>query len=501
MQNFDFLIIGTGAGNIVLDAALDAGLKCAVVEKGHFGGTCLNRGCIPSKVLITPADYIHEVEHLKRCGILKGELKIDWPSLKEAVFAKTAEHRDILEEYLAESNLTVFQGTAEFKDNHTIIVNKNDGEKEEVAADTIVIAAGARTNVPPIDGLDQVEYLTTETFFADKFPDRPYKSLTIVGGGVIAVEFAHLFATYGTEVNIVQRNVALVPRMDREISNSLYKSYTANPNISVFLNQNTLSASQDESGITLKIQDKKSCEEREITAEALLIAPGVISNGDSLHLERTDLTYDKRNYIYTNEYLETAVPNIYALGDIVGHQQLRHKANHEAEVLAHNLFGAGSEKGQARRQVNYEIMPAGVFSYPQLASVGASEEELKERGVDYRVDKFYFADTAKGYAMGYRSEEYDDFVKVLAAKNSGEIYGVHIVGPNATVLIQPYVNVMNLAKTSQPRYHEEIASDRTQYERQENFQALDIDACAAIADAPVIHPAASEVAIWACEKL
>lgn len=496
MKKFDFLIIGTGAGNIVLDAALDAGLNCAVIEKGHFGGTCLNRGCIPSKVLITPADVLREVERLRGLGILQGELSINWQNLKQAVFAKTAEHQAILEEYQAEDNLTIYQGIAEFVDNYTVQVSGPDGTTELITADTIVIAAGARTNIPPIEGLSQVDYLTSESFFGDKFPEQPYKSLTILGGGVIAVEFAHLFASYGTKVNIVQRNVALLPRMDREITQSLEKAFHEDPLIDVYLRQNTLTASQDANGITIKLQDKVSGEEKFITSEALLIAPGVISNGDLLHLERTGLALDDRKYIHTNEYLETSLPHIYALGDIVGHQQLRHKANHEAEVLAHNLFG-GQEQ---RRRVNYEVMPAGVFSHPQIAAVGLSEEELKERNIEYRVSKFHYADTAKGYALGIRPEDRDEFVKVLSAVDSGEILGVHIVGPEATVLIQPYINIMTLAVKDLPYYHPEIASAQTKKDRQAKSEVLVFDTSKAITETPVIHPALSEVAIWACDN-
>ncbi len=497
MKHYDFLIIGTGAGNIVLDQALEQGLSCAQIEKGDFGGTCLNRGCIPSKILITPADLMREVARLRNLGILKGELEVDWSNLKDRLFAKTKENQDILAEYKAEANLDVYQGTGYFVEDKVLQVKQKDGStSEKITADIIVLAGGSRTNIPPIKGLDKVTYLTSETFFQKSFPKKPYQSLTIIGGGVIATEFAHLFANYGTKVNIVQRNVRLVPKLDHELSATLLKHFE-DRGINCFLNQNSLQVEQDNLGIHLTIEDKSTKNKQTLTSEALLIAPGVVSNADLLQLDKTTIKTDERNYVLTNEYLETSVPNVYALGDLVGQQQLRHKANYEAEVLAFNLFSP--EAKERRRQVRYDFMPSGVFSDPQLACVGMTEEELQSKNIAYKVGRFDFADSAKGYALGIDHSE-NLFTKVLLSEDD-QLLGVHIAGPNATDLIQPYINLLYIAQSTSPIYNSEIATRRTVQERKLAPRQLRAHYAEALSDAVVIHPSLSETSIWAASTI
>ncbi|NLJ94208.1 MAG: NAD(P)/FAD-dependent oxidoreductase, partial [Clostridiaceae bacterium] len=197
MRKFDYLVIGAGAANIVTDAAIDSGKTVAIIEKDRFGGTCLNRGCIPTKSLITPLDYKQDFERLKSLGLVEGEFKINYDKLKERTLNHSQKHSQlVLDEYQNEENVTVFQGEAFFTGEKTLQVRLNDGTlSEELTAENIVIANGAKTRVPDdIQGIQDIDYLTSEKFFGDSFPDKPFKSLTILGGGVIAAEFAHFFS-------------------------------------------------------------------------------------------------------------------------------------------------------------------------------------------------------------------------------------------------------------------------------------------------------------------
>lgn len=501
MKHYDFLIIGTGAGNIVLDAALDAGLRCAQIEKGKFGGTCLTRGCIPTKTLITPVDMKRDLEALKRTGVIKGDIEIDWTALGKRMWDKINESKDILEEYREEDNLDVYQGTGFFTEDKVLRVEYDDGTlSEPMTADTIVIAAGARTRTLDIENLEDVGYITSETFFGDKFPERPYKSLAIIGGGVIAAEFAHLFNGLGTDVTIIQRNCRLVPRMDIEIAQTLGKSFAA-AGIRTEFNKDTVRVERDGDEKVLIAVDHITGEESRYRAEEILLAPGVVSNADTLKLDNTSITVNDADYIVTNEYLETSVDGVYAMGDINGRHQLRHVANYEAEALAYNLTEA--KDGGRRKAVRYDIVPAAIFTYPQIGSVGMTEEQarlsddVKQPGVGY----FYYGHTAKAFAMGIKPDDEDHYAKVIADLDDNRILGAHIIGPEASVLIQPYVNLLNTGHFEQPVIAPEIGSERTARERRERERFIEPNTLDAVNDTMVIHPALSEVAVWAASAV
>ena len=206
MKKYDLVVVGSGAGFIVLDAALERGLSCALVEKDQFGGTCLNRGCIPSKMLVYPADLIREAERAPKLGVDLGKPKVDWQRLGERMFEKINMNKYIREEYLDTPNLDVYEGTAAFVDGHTMQVAFKDGTvSPPFTAQRFVLAGGARSRQPQIEGLSAINPVTYETFFGPRFPKKPWKSLTIIGGGIIATEFAHIFSAMGTQVTIIGR--------------------------------------------------------------------------------------------------------------------------------------------------------------------------------------------------------------------------------------------------------------------------------------------------------
>lgn len=481
MKKYDLVVVGSGAGFIVLDAALDRGLKCALIEKDQFGGTCLNRGCIPSKMLVYPADLIREAERAPKLGVTLGKPKVDWQLLGERMFEKIGANKEIRQAYMNTPNLDVYEGTASFVDAHTMHVTLKDGTvTEPFTAERFLLAGGARSGHPDVEGLDAIDPLTYEQFFGARFPKKPWKSLTIIGGGIIATEFAHIFAAMGTKVTIVGRAPQLLRGEEPEVSAFLADQYRAF-GIRLLLGHTAIKASRVGGKKRVTARCVETGKLTGVDSEEVLVASGVVPNSDLMRVDLAGVTTDANGWINTNEYLETNQPHIFALGDINGRYAFRHKANHEAEVLAHNLYAQAE-----RRHVDYRKVPWAVFSFPQLARVGMTEQEAVEDGHKVFVGRNYYSQVASGYAMGYQEGDLDDgFVKIIVDEH-GTLLGVHIIGFQAAALVQPYVYLMNAA--SMPRKH----GDHTH---------VDIGTYEPLARSMVIHPALSELTAWAFDNI
>ena len=329
-KHYDLVVIGTGAANIVVDAAVRQGLHIAIVEKGKFGGTCLNRGCIPTKILVTAANYVREIKEAERLGVVSGPASINWQTVSDRLWGFLNPASQGTRDYYASmENIDIYEGTASFTDKKDLHINLNDGSQADISGDKIILGTGAKTNIPVLPGLEEAGYVTSESLFGDKYPQKPYKSLIIVGGGPIGCEFGHVFNAAGTKVTIVQHNVRLLPKDDEDVSAFLLTQFK-NYGIDVELNKDTVSVELKDGLKVLRFKDRSTGEEGSVAAEEILIAPGVKPTTDLLHLENTDVTLDKRGYIETNEFLETAAEGIWALGDINGLAPFRHKANYEA---------------------------------------------------------------------------------------------------------------------------------------------------------------------------
>lgn len=240
MKNYDVIIIGTGAANIVADAAIADHKSVAIIERGKFGGTCLNRGCIPTKILVTAANRIREIREAAHLGIHVESVHADWAAVSRRMWHKVNENDSIRTYYEQFKNVTVYAGTASFVDKKTVRITDANNHTEEITGTAIIIATGGRTHVPSVAGLQESGYITSETFFGAAYPPEPYKSLIIIGGGPIGCEFAHVFNAFGTHVTLVQHNIRLLPKEDESVSAYMLQQFE-DYRIQVHLNQDTLS--------------------------------------------------------------------------------------------------------------------------------------------------------------------------------------------------------------------------------------------------------------------
>jgi len=423
MKSYDVIVIGSGAGAIISEEAAAQGLKTALIDKGPLiGGTCLNWGCIPSKMLIYTADRIVEIEEGKKLGI-EAEIKnVDFKSIMERMRKSRRESQVHIREGIKQSkNLDFYEGEGYFVGDYLLEVN---GEK--LKGERIFIASGSRPFIPPIKGSENVDYLTNESVLELK--EKP-DSLIIIGGGYIAVEFGHFFAAMGTEVAILEMADRLVLSEGPEISALLGNELSKR--MGVHTNALVEEVKQSEHGVVVIAKDTNSGKRREFAAQRIMMAVGRRSNADILEVENTGVETDRKGFVKVNEYLETNRRGIFAIGDANGQQMFRHMANREAEIVAQNAFYGTNIK------VDYSAVPHAVYSHPQVASVGMTEVQARE-GHDVLIGRMKYFDIAKGEAMMVK----EGFAKVIVEKETNRILGFHIIGPYAPELIQEVVNAM-----------------------------------------------------------
>jgi len=426
-EKYDVIVIGSGAGMVVVEEALAHGLKVALVDKGPTGGTCLNTGCIPSKMLIVAADRIVEAHESKKLGISAEIKSIDFKFIMERMRKNVASYRDRMTKGLSEvDGLRFYQGEARFIKDYTLEVNG-----KTISANKICIASGSRVSVPPIKGLEKIDYLTNETLLQLK--EKP-ESLIIIGGGYVAVEYSHFFAAMGTRVTILEMANRLILSEEPAISELLKKRLSQR--MTVHTSALVEEIRRQDGNCVVVAKDADSVALKEYTAEKVLVAVGRRSNADLLNVAKTGVETDSHGYIKVNDFMETTKKNIYAVGDANGQQMFTHVANREASVAANNLLHDVKEK------MNYGAAPHAVYSHPQIASVGRTEETAK-KDHSILVGIARYAEIAKGEAM----MEEDSFAKAIVDKETDKILGFHIIGPNAPELIQEVVDTMESGGT------------------------------------------------------
>ena len=490
MECFDLVIVGSGAGLMVMEAALNSGLRCAIVEKAKFGGTCLTKGCIPSKMLVYPADFIREADESERVGIRIPRPEIDWGVISKRMWEQIDFSKSIEASLQDIQNLTVYKGIGAFTGPNNMSISCEGRANETIYGEKFVIAAGAKTFIPPVEGLERAGYVTSETFFGDKFPKKLWKSLAIIGGGAISAEFAHIFSAFGTKVTIIARS-EILNKEEKEVAKFVSRQFAKN-GIDLLTNSTIMSVSATGGMKSITIENSITKSHTIVECDEIFVASGVRSNADELALENGGVAVDKHGWVVTNSYLETSNKNIWALGDINGKYQFRHKANYEAQILIHNLFSDGDKK-----EARYDTVPWAIFTHPQVAHVGMTEAEAQMKGLSYRTAVNHYSEVVGGRAMGYQDKDDDNgFVKVIISEDK-TILGVHIVGPQAAILLQPFVYLMNVGyqckKTKQTMNAKGLDTLR--------ILCPNIDTYEPINDSMVIHPSLNELTAWVFEKL
>jgi mycothione reductase len=425
-HSYDLVIVGAGSGNM-LPAKEFAGWRIAVVESSRFGGTCLNRGCIPSKMLVHTADVAQEVRHAGRFGVRAKWGGADWPAIRERVFgridplhAKAVAHRRA-------QGMDVFPGEARFLAPKVLQVGE-----DEIRGERFVLAAGSRPAIPAIDGLAQVPYHTSDTVMR---LDRLPRSMLVLGGGYVAAEMSHIFGSLGTKVTIVARGEYLLSRHDADIAARFTECYRER--FDVRLGAAVRRATSARKGVRLDLDTPTGAQAAE--GEVLLVAAGRVPNSDRLGVAAAGIDVDEHGHVRTDDTYQTNVPGIWAVGDLANHFQLKHMANAEIRLVRHNLLHPGQPK-----HARFTVVPSAVFAGPQVASVGATEQVVQARGQRYVCATRSYRDAAYGWAL----EDTTSFVKVLADPGSRLLLGAHIIGPQASMLIQPLIQAMCLGNTA-----------------------------------------------------
>jgi mycothione reductase len=370
VQHFDLIIVGAGSGNTI-PGPDHAGWNIAIIEKDTFGGTCLNRGCIPSKMLIHAADVAETIHTAAPLGITARVEGLDWDRITGRVWQRIDPLAAAGEQgRQSQPHTTVFKGAARFVGEKTLEVNG-----QRLTAPRVILAAGSRPAIPAIPGLEQVVYHTSDTIM--RLPRQPPR-MAILGGGYIGAELGHFFGALGTEITLIHRGDRLLPREDEEISQRFTDLYARR--FTVFLHTQVQRVRQQADTITLDLPVAGRLQQ--VTCDVLLLAVGRIPNSDLLDVARAGIAVDAQGRVVTNAYHETNVPGIWALGDITSPHQLKHAANAEARTVAYNVAHPTTP-----RRSNDFAMPHAVFASPQVASVGLTEQQAQAQGVPYVVGK------------------------------------------------------------------------------------------------------------------
>jgi mycothione reductase len=426
-NHYDLVIVGAGSGNMLLTKEF-RDWRVALIESRQFGGTCLNRGCIPSKMLVYTADVANVVRDAGRFGI-KAQLDgVDWPAIRDRVFGRLDPLPGKAVAYRKASGVDVYTGEARFTGPGVIRVGD-----DEIRSDRFVLAAGSRPSIPDVPGLDTVPYLTSDSIMRiDELP----RSMLVLGGGYIAAEMSHVFGSLGTEITIVTHGPQLLSRHDHDVRARFTQLYRDRFDVALNATARRISPGPGGAGVTAEITTPDG--DRTVHADVLLIATGRRPNSDQLDVAAAGLPVDEHGHVRTDDTYATSVPGIWAFGDLANHFQLKHMANAEARLVRHNLLHPDQpERGP------FTVVPSAVFADPQVASVGHTEQELQARSQPYVTATRPYSDTAYGWAL----QDTTSFVKVIAEPATRRLLGAHILGPQASILIQPLIQAMCLGNT------------------------------------------------------
>ena len=436
METYDVIVIGSGPGGYVAAIrSAQLGKRTALIEKyATLGGTCLNVGCIPSKALLDSSEHYHQAkEQFSAHGIGVGSLSIDFPQMisrKGEVVNQTTAGIDFL---MKKNNIDVHHGMGAFVDSHTISVTPLKADPYNLAAKHVIIATGSKPNTLPFIEIDKKRIITsTEALSLAKLP----KSMVVIGGGVIGLELGSVYARLGTEVTVIEYMDSLIASMDRTLGKELLRSLKK-LGIKFHLKTGVKEVKAAGRSVTIKADNKKG-EELTFKAEYCLVSVGRKPFTNGLNLEAAGITTDERGMIPVDEKLRTTQPHIFAIGDVIKGAMLAHKAEEEGVFVAEIINGENPH-------IDYNLIPGVVYTWPEVASVGRTEEQLKAEGANYKVGSFPFKASGRARA----SMDTDGLVKVLAHSESDEILGVHMIGPRAADMIAEAVVAMEFRASAE----------------------------------------------------
>ncbi|RKN81862.1 dihydrolipoyl dehydrogenase [Ulvibacterium marinum] len=437
MNSYDVAVIGSGPGGYV--AAIrcaQLGMKTAIIEKySTLGGTCLNVGCIPSKALLDSSHHYEDaVKHFGEHGIeIPGEVKVNLEQMiarKQGVVDQTTKGIEFL---MNKNKIDVYEGLGSFKDKTHITIKKNDGKTETIEAKNSIIATGSKPSTLPFIEIDKERIITsTEALKLKEIP----KHLIIIGGGVIGLELGQVYKRLGAEVSVIEYMDRIIPTMDGSLSKELMK-VMKKQKTKFYLSHKVKAVERKGNEVIVKADDKKG-QEVEFKGDYCLVSVGRRPYTDGLNAEAAGVKIDDRGRVEVNEHLQTSAANIYAIGDVIRGAMLAHKAEEEGTLVAEILAGQ-------KPHINYNLIPGVVYTWPEVAAVGKTEEELKEAGVDYKAGQFPMRALGRARA----SMDIDGFVKILADAKTDEVLGVHMIGARCADLITEAVTAMEFRASAE----------------------------------------------------
>ena len=427
-MNYDVIVIGSGPGGyIAAIRCAQLGMKTAIIEKYNtLGGTCLNVGCIPSKALLDSSEHYHNAhKEFEEHGINVGDLQLDFPKMIERKSKVVDQTTSGIAFLMKKNKIDVHTGLGSFKDKQTILVSGE--EEKELTTKHVIIATGSKPATLPFIEIDKERIITsTEALSLEELP----KTMTIIGAGIIGCELGSVYARLGTQVKIVEYLDRIVPGMDKDLAKELQRAMKKNDGVEFFTSHQVTEVSASDKSTTVTAKNKKG-EEVSFEADYCLVAVGRKPYTEGLGLENIGVETDEKGRIPVDEYLQTKVKGVYAIGDVIKGVMLAHKAEEEGVYVAESLAGQ-------KPHINYNLIPGVVYTWPEGAGVGKLEEELKEEGIAYKVGKFPFKASARARA----SNDTDGFIKVIAHKETDEILGVHMLGPRVADVIAEAVVAM-----------------------------------------------------------
>ena len=436
-MDFQLAIVGSGPGGYVAAIrAAQLGFKTAIIEKyGTLGGTCLNVGCIPSKALLDSSEHYHSATtNFQAHGISLSDLTIDMPQMirrKDEVVEQTTKGVDFL---MKKNKIEVFHGHGSFEDAHTIAIKPDEGDVFRITAEKVIIATGSKPVIPEAFNYDKKRVISsTEALNIQKVP----KKMVVIGGGVIGLELGSVFARLGTEVQVVEFQKSILPEMDKDCSKELMRSLKK-LGMKFHLSHKVVEVKTTSRSVKVEVQKRDAEDTFELAADFCLVAIGRKPYTEGLGLEKIGVQLDERGRVIVDDHLQTNVPGVYAIGDVIKGAMLAHKAEEEGVMVVEQLVGQ-------KPHINYNLIPGVVYTWPEVAAVGETEEQLKARGKAYKVGKFPF----KALGRARASMDTAGMVKILADAETDEILGVHMVGPRCADMIAEATALMEFRASAE----------------------------------------------------